>query len=149
MITECFQDHLDEYVPYHVGESDMKILKTEISLKKISGPSTIALDWSKNNKVCTRNYFTHPIMIINLIQQQWWKKKLNYTEIIPSGIYLIDCDYCQNNISLTSNNKTNSLITKEYVYQMLQRGLKQKWFIELPPPNKKYKFKLSNAFLEH
>jgi len=148
IISEFFEDNLKEYKSHHNGESDMKIFQTEISLKKISGPSMIALDWSKNNKPCVRTYFNHPIMIVNLKEQQWWKKKEDYTDIVPSGIYLIDREYCQRNITLSSNNKTNTLITKESVYQMLQRSLKQRWFIELPPPNKKYKFKISNAFSE-
>lgn len=148
LICEFFQDHLKDYIPYHNGESDMKICQHPLSFKKISGASSIALDWSKNATSTKRAHFTNDIMILNLSTKQWWKNKVNYTDTIPSGIYFIDSDYCQYNITLSSNNKTNTLISKTFVYQMLHRSLTQKWYIELPPPNKKYRFKLSQAFLE-
>ena len=47
-----------------------------LSLKKINGPSNLALDWSKNKDSIQREHFTCSILILN--------------PTMPSGIYLVD-----------------------------------------------------------
>ena len=158
MLISCFfQTKLPGYSEYHNGESDMKICNIPLSQKKINGKSTVALDWSKNEKTSDRQQFTSDIMIINLKTEQWWKKspnkllcnqKLSYNDTIPSGIYFVDKLFCKRYITLSCNNKTNTLITDQYLYTMLKRSIHQQLFISLPVPNKKLRFTILHAFLE-
>lgn len=128
---------------HNVGESDLKILGTCLSLKKINGKSTIALDWSKNIKNSTKTYFNNDIMIINLKEQIWWKKSpikplfndVVYSTSVPAGIYLIDKEFCKRSVKLSSNNKTNTLIESEYLYLMLLSSINNNLFIEFPKPD--------------
>jgi hypothetical protein len=156
LLCNYFQDKLEEYIEYHEGESDMKICDIPLSQKKINGKSTIALDWSKNEKKGQREHFSCGIIIINLKSEKWWKKnpiqsvsniKITYNDEIPSGIYLIDKQFCKYYIKLTSNNKTDTLIESQYLYIMLKRSISQQLFIGLPSPNKELKFNILNAFL--
>jgi hypothetical protein len=62
-----------EYKDCHIGEADMSLSKELLSLKKINGPSTLALDWSINKESVQREHFTCSIMILNLKSSQWWK----------------------------------------------------------------------------
>ena len=87
----------------------MKIYNTNLSLKKINGKSSIALDWSKNNTDNKKKYFNTHIMIINLKTQQWWKKSPNiksnnnkFTIYNDSRVY-------------TDDNKINTLKTNAYI----------------------------------
>ena len=134
----------------------MKIYNTNLSLKKINGKSSIALDWSKNNTDNKKKYFNTHIMIINLKTQQWWKKSPNiksnnnkftiYNDEIKMGIYFIDKKYCKTRIKLSENNKTNSLIDSQYLYLMLQRSKRLGLCLELSTPNEIIKFSILNAF---
>jgi len=157
VISKYFSKNLEEYyVESHSGESDMKIHNINLSLKKISGKSTIALNWSKNkteNK--NKEYFNTHIMIINLYTEKWWKsspkkiisnKNINFSQEIKMGIYLIDKKFCKKYIELSSNNKTNSLIESHYLYWMIQRSMRLGMFLELPTPNENMKFNICNAF---
>jgi hypothetical protein len=156
LITRYFQEHLPEYKEYHRGEGDMKILDTPLSQKKINGKSTIALDWSKNETSGTRERFSDHLMIINLKSSQWWKNKpiktvskikTTYNDVIPAGIYLIDKSFCKYQVTLTKNNKTNTLIEAQYLYIMLKRSMMLDLYIGLPVPNKDVTFNILNAFL--
>jgi hypothetical protein len=147
----------DLYEEAHSGESDIKINNTELSLKKINGKSTIALDWSKNKTDNKKTYFNCHVMIINLKTEKWWKTKPNkiignkiitYNDEIKSGIYFIDKKYCKMYIKLSENNKTNSLIDSQYLYLMLKRSIMLRLYIELPTPNKNIEFNILQAFSE-
>ena len=129
----------------HEGESDLMILGMLLSLKKIMGQSTIALDWSKNPEASSRKRFTNHIMIINLKTEKWWKKgpkepvnTIDYTLNIVKGIYFVDKKFCRQNITLSSNNKTYTLVKPQYLYTMLHRSIQQGWFIELPEIKRNY-----------
>lgn len=158
MLICCyFQEKLPEYKEHHSGESDMKICDIPLSQKKINGKSTIALDWSKNEKNGTRERFSENVLIINLKNEQWWKKKptetksnikITYNDIIPAGIYLIDKQFCKYYVKLTKNNKTDTLIESQYLYLMLKRSMMLELYIGLPSPNKHLNFSILNAFLE-
>jgi hypothetical protein len=137
--------HLEHCLECHEGESDLMILKILLSLKKIQGKSTIALDWSKNPEASTRPRFTNHIMIINLKTEQWWKNgpkepvnTIDYTLNVVKGIYFVDKEFCRQNITLSSNNKTYTLVEPQYLYTMLYRSIQQGWFIELPEIKNKY-----------
>lgn len=177
MLCSFFKQKLPEFSEYHKREADMKIKEVPFSFKKISGPSGLALDWSKNTnndderrcakraskraKVSARKdkvareKFSCPIMILNLKSAQWWKKgpmkpvgNITYTDTIPAGIYLVDNRYCKRNIKLSSNNKTNALINQQGVYLMLKRSMALKLFIALPTPNMELTFDILKAFSE-
>ncbi len=151
-------DILKSFTEYRSGESDCKILDVPFSMKKISGKSTIALDWSKNGENSKkRDHFDTDIMIINLKTEQWWKKgatgctqeekdSMFYSKHIKAGIYLISKTYCKNNIHLTSNNKSNSIIDQKSLYQMLTQSMKDGMVIEFPPDVPKHTFNILGAF---
>jgi hypothetical protein len=177
-ISQFFKLKLPEYTDCHTGEADMKMCKIPLSQKKINGPSTLALDWSKNKDKeeevddedddddappppppttkSSREHFSCPIMIINLKTVQWWKKSprkpishlnITYNDTMPAGIYLVDKQFCKFYIKLAKNNKTNTLIKKEFVYAMLKRSMALGFFISLPQPNKEApSFNILNAF---
>jgi hypothetical protein len=155
LLCKLFETKLPLYSDYHDGESDMKICGVPLSQKKINGKSSIALDWSKNETKTTREHFSSNILIINLKTGVWWVKnlvkpksniKITYNDVIPSGIYLIDKQFCKYFIELSCNNKTNTLIDHQFVYIMLKRSISQKLCIDLPTPNKDLKFNILNAF---
>jgi hypothetical protein len=147
-LSQVLREIVSSYESFHHGENDMKIAGVSLSQKKINGKSTIALDWSKNPQTTTpRDHFTSDILIVNLKTEQWWKKNKTRNEIIPMGIYLVDKTFCKENIVLTSNNKTNTLIETYQLYRMLQRSQQQKWFLELPSPNQQLQFNLNKCFV--
>lgn len=118
----------DQYQESHVGECDLILNGIPISLKKIKGKSIIALDWSKNNSDSQRERFTHPIMILNTKTMKWKRN------ILESGIYLVDHNYCKQNIELSKNNKTDSLITSDYLQKMLEYSISEGTFYCFPFP---------------
>ena len=127
LITEFLKIFLKSFETCHKGECDCKILDIPLSLKKIKGKSNLALNWSKNPKKDLKEKFTADILIFNIKSVQWWKtrpkKKIDenveYNTLVKSGIYLIDKEYCKEHVKLSKNNKTNSLITSQYLYLML------------------------------
>lgn len=149
LLCEFLSNKLDKCEEYHNGEYDIKINDINFSLKKINGKSLLALDWSKNNNEnTTKDIFTHNIILINTKTCQWWKKNSNidYTKTIKSGIYIINKDYCKENIKLSSNNKSNSIITHQNVYKMINNSIENSTYIEIPEPNKELKFSLIKCF---
>ena len=157
-ICAYFKEKIPEYEEFHKNESDMKIAGIKLSQKKINGKSTLALNWSKNDKAkkvkVVKSTFEDHIMVLNLKTGQWWKTnpikkvsglKITYNDSIPSGIYLIDKKFCKCYIKLTSNNKTNTLISEQQLYSMLKYCIRQQLYIELPPPNKKLPFNILKA----
>jgi hypothetical protein len=161
-ITSFLCSRLTNCKSFHNGESDLKINDISLSLKKISGKSSIALNWSKNKSVSEPNkeWFTCDMMIINLKTEQWWKKenppKENQTDVttctsiktktIPAGIYFIPKQYCTE-IVLSSNNKTNTLINTEELYKMLNYSIIHNYMVPLPEPDLAVTFIIENAFL--
>lgn len=155
LLCSFLKEKLSLYTDYHEGESDMKLCCVPLSQKKINGKSTIALDWSKNETKTRREHFSSDIIIINLQTEQWWKKnpvhtisniKITYNDVIPSGIYIIDKQFCKYFIKLSCNNKTNTLIESQYVYLMIKRSISQNLCIELPPQNNNLRFNILKAF---
>ena len=161
-LCEFLKDKLTNYTEFHVGESDMKICDISLSLKHASGKSQAALNWSKNEKneekktkIENEHFNTH-MMIIVSETNQWWKTQpkkrpeinVNYSDVIQSGIYFVDKQFCKSHVELKSNNKTNSLIEPQYLYIMLKRSISQNLFLSLPSPNKQLKFNILNAFSE-
>ena len=156
LLCEFFTKKMKKCEEYHNGECDIKINDTNYSLKKINGKSSLALYWSKNPETSVkREIFTHNIILINTKTTQWWKNEpkkkdtkddTDYTKEVKCGIYIVNKDYCKKNIILSSNNKSNSIITDMSVYKMLINSINNKTFIEIPDPNKELKFSLMKCF---
>lgn len=122
-ISKYFEIKLDNYKVYHKGEADMEICGLKLSQKKITGKSSIALNWSKNQKVkSSEELFVNNILLINLKTQRWCKKPSKTQKssdcfnIIKAGIYLLDKEYCKRIVKLGSNNKTNALVKSVFLY---------------------------------
>lgn len=157
-LTEILSSYIESFKEERKGECDCKILGIPLSLKKISGKSNIALDWSKNSENSVkRERFNADIIIINIKTEQWWKEKPYdctqeeidskfYLTPINAGIYFIPKMYCKKNITLSSNNKTNSLINQKSLYRMIKESIKNNMVIEFPSEVLKYEFNILNAF---
>ena len=134
LITAFFKKHLVSYQEYHKGEADLKICDVPLSLKTCTSDkgTQFALNWSKNKTESdpSSNFDTH-IMIIVSRGGHWWKQKEGLNEYIKPGIYLVDRYYCKDNIDLKSNNKTDKLISKKEVYQMI---VNSQHYVEIPAP---------------
>lgn len=155
-VTKFLTTTLPQFKECHVNESDCIICKEKLSFKKINGKSTIALNWSKNPYNNTTKKFTKNMIIINLKEGKWWKRKvpkdehknINFFENIPAGIFLIDKYYCKENVMLSTNNKTNTLIESKYLYMMLQHSITSNLYIQFPKLKNKYTFDILSAFVE-
>lgn len=134
LITAFFKKHIISYQEYHKGEADMKICNVPLSLKTCTNDkgTQFALNWSKNETQPDHslNFDTHIMMIVSR-GGHWWKQKPGFNKYIKPGIYLIDRYYCKDNIDLKSNNKTDKLISKIEVYNMIKNS---QHYIELPVP---------------
>lgn len=128
-LSEYFEG-AKEYQEYHVGEADFKLCDIPLSLKSSmkNDGSTFALDWSKNETDTQRESFDCDILILITRSGLWWKRE---NKSIKAGFYLISKEFCKNTITLSSNNKTNRLISKPEVYKMLQGA---SHFVPLPEP---------------
>ncbi len=152
-ISKYFEIKLDNYKVYHKGEADMEICGLKLSQKKITGKSSIALNWSKNQKVkSSEELFVNNILLINLKTQRWCKKPSKTQKssdcfnIIKAGIYLLDKEYCKRIVKLGSNNKTNALVKSVFLYELLKECIVSDLFIELPEPNTLLEFNILNSF---
>lgn len=153
-IEKFFSAKLDDYKAHRVGESDMTILDLPLSQKKINGKSIIALNWSKNKKDTKKYKFNTHIILMNLKTELWWKtkpktdvnKNIAYNKPVKAGIYIIDKNYCNRYIKLASNNKTNTMITSNHLYRMINSSIIQNLYINIPDPNIVYNFDILNAF---
>lgn len=154
LVSKFFEIKLSEYTENKQGESDMKICNIPFSFKKINGKSNIALDWSKNKNIGSKEHFKYHILIINLKTSKWWKNgpkvkdNITYNDTIKAGIYIIDKNYCKSNITLLSNNKTNTLIDSISLYKMIKDSISKNLYIEIPKSDKHIVFNILNAFLE-
>lgn len=154
LVSKFFEIKLSKYTENKQGESDMKICDVPFSFKKINGKSTIALDWSKNKNIGSKEHFKYHILIINLKTSKWWKNgpkekdNITYNDIIKAGIYIIDKNYCKSNITLLSNNKTNTLIDSISLYKMIKDSISKNLYIEIPQSDKHIVFNILNAFIE-
>ena len=151
VMCELFRLRLPEYEAYKCGECDMKICGVELSIKTIkNGKSQIALNWSKNKTASdTSHMFACHIAIVHTKTKQWWTSaNQTRTNVVQSGIYIVDRDYCKRHVLLTSNNKTNTLIKAPIVYDMIQHSIRQKQYLLFPTTAAKYNFDILSAFVD-
>jgi len=134
------------YEKFNNKQNDCKINNHELSIKKISGKTKIALKWSKNKNKEKISEFSD-IMLINIPDKTiWWKKLFGLSEEIPAGIFFISKDVISK-IKLISNNKSDYIISEKVLYNLLQESMKNKLFIEFPKEIKKYTYKLEHTFI--
>ena len=74
------------------------------------------------------------------------KGNLNYTHVIKSGIYLLYKDFCKKRVTLISNNKTDTMVSNVFLYELLQNCLENDLFIEFPNPSTTLEFNILDAF---
>jgi hypothetical protein len=117
----------------HQGQSDFKILGTQLSFKKVTrgeGSPQIAVFWSINGNDEPPRKFDRHIMILVLEGQRWYKKDPKGL-FIPSGLYVCDKDHANEHVKFGKNNKSNSIVVKEGLHKMLAQALYNGWFIPL------------------
>ena len=141
LVTELFRQSTHKFESYHSNDADCKIGGVPLSLKTCTNPAgtTFALSWSKNKTTDMSNNFSSHIMVIVSKSGQWWKSE----DEIKAGIYLISKNWCKYNITLSSNNKSNKIISRREVYKMLRNAVH---FIPLQESKHAYKFNILKAF---
>ena len=141
LISEFFNKNIPQsYKEHRQDENDFILANIPLSFKKISGKSSIALDWSKNKNKNEKTYFNSHILILNLVSSKWNDQN------IKAGFYIIDRKFCKLKIHLSANNKTNSLITYKELHKMLSRSINQNLFIPGPDTHSDLEFNLLNCF---
>jgi len=140
---------LPGFTTNHKDEADGKCGDILFSIKTICSEkgSDLALDWSKNRTESTRERFTCPICLIVLNTSKWWNKLAGYNDTVRSGFYFVDPSYCKENITLSSNNKTNALISRKQVYQMIQYAKSTDTHIQFPDDTVSCRFDILSAFV--
>jgi hypothetical protein len=81
--------------------------------------SSIAVNWGKNKEKIDFQFIA-PIMII------WHKPKPKHA--CESGVYVVDPEWCQANIVLSSNNKTDYMVDDKQVVKMMEHAKEQGMF---------------------
>jgi hypothetical protein len=95
-----------------------------VSIKCTS--SAMAVNWGKNkNKI--KFVFVAPILII----YHRPNSPSTARKELQSGAYLVDPEWCNEHVKLTSNNKTDYLITDATATQMLLRAKSMKFYHEI------------------
>lgn len=157
-IVAYLAQQIKDFKEFHSQESDCKIKEHPMSVKKINGCSTVALNWSKNGEDSKkRELFETDILIVNLKTEQWWKKAPKIATVeerasnyfstpIPAGIYLISRDFCKKNVCVKSNNKTDTLIDQVPLYKMLRSSIDDGRFITFPTEYPTITFDILKAF---
>jgi len=135
VLFEILAKTLDDFSIHHVKQSDCTILGHPLSFKKITGKSSLALNWSKNESNEQSPEFDHPILLLNMKEGKWWRYKTNFDRHIPIGFFLLDPAYCNAHVRLKTNNKTNSLMDTEDLYNAIVDAMEKQNVLELPPPS--------------
>lgn len=123
---------LPSFEPCHDGQADLRAFDSEYSWKTLTnGAGVLALAWSKNGEGGERvTHFERDIIILNLVSERWYKRRPD-DPIIERGIYVCDKDYANECVTLGENNKTDSLISKSDLLDMLKHSMTNGWFVPL------------------
>lgn len=152
ILLETMGRDADTVKTSHVGEADAEAIDDNgsipFSIKTLNGENggDLALDWSRNDSTkdqgaveVERERFTCPIVISVRESSKWWKWALRGfqrqdNQPVRAGIYVVDPAWCRENImhKLTRNNKSNSVIKRCYVIQMIRRAEIMGRFIPYP-----------------
>ncbi|NDE16827.1 DNA (cytosine-5-)-methyltransferase [bacterium] len=146
-VFEVFTVALGTFEVVHEHQSDCAIMGHRLSFKKVSGKSQLALQWSKNpTGFC--GTFEHPILLLNLREGKWWRRKSGWDRHLPAGFFVVDHDFCNTHVCLKRNNKSDSVMDAAAVYTMLVAAMDTDCFVALPPPREgALTFSFSHGFL--
>lgn len=90
------------------------------------GSGSLALAWSKNPEGGLQRTEFKSSMVIACTKQP---KKRGLWERIPIGLYVIPVTWIQQNVALSSNNKTDSLIEPKYTVKGMRYALENNLFV--------------------
>jgi len=99
-----------------------------LSIKTLSKMGPLAVNWGKN-KHKIQFVFIAPIMIIYHKPDSPKKEDKD----ISSGIYIIEPSWCQENVTLTSNNKSDYIIDEATTRKMIRYSIETNMFVPLIP----------------
>jgi hypothetical protein len=118
--------------PVVCTQSDVGIqcqeLRLPLSIKTLSKMGPLAVNWGKN-KTKISFVFIAPIMIIYHKPESPKKEDKD----ISSGIYIIEPGWCQQNITLSSNNKSDYIIDEPTTRKMIRHSIETSLFVPIIP----------------
>ena len=118
--------------PVVCTQSDVGIqcqeLRLPLSIKTLSKMGPLAVNWGKN-KTKISFVFIAPIMIIYHKPESPKKEDKD----ISSGIYIIEPEWCQQNITLSSNNKSDYIIDEPTTRKMIRHSIETSLFVPIIP----------------
>lgn len=111
-------------------QSDIGIIVSDLvlplSIKALSSISSIAVNWGKNKTKIEFKYIA-AIMIIYHKPERVTRSNSSY----ETGIYMIDPSYCQKNIKLSSNNKSDYIIGNKDIKKMFDYAISSDLFYKI------------------
>lgn len=132
----------------HDGQADFRLNGMRISFKKTQFGSDLALSWSRNDKVkkLVRPKF-EVLMILYVMYSEKWYHRQDDT-LFESGWYIIPVSLLNEHVTLSCNNKTDTLIKKQELCTILQKVRSLGFHIPFPTVQERaLNFDLTNAFL--
>lgn len=136
----------------HVGQSDLTVGDIPLSFKTTEKGNDLALNWSKNpsTQQPMPHRFDTDILIYVMRSGDWYKRKKAPDDgFIGAGMYLIPASVANHVVVFTTNNKSNSIIKKKYVFQLLKYSATNELYIPFPnltEVKSNYYFDLTKAF---
>jgi len=121
------------------GQADVCIYDVPLSFKTGKGKTTFAVNWGKNKKITPVTINTHLLFLIRT-SSCWCTGAY-----VHKGFYLIARDVART-FPLTSNNRSNTVMSSSVIYELIQWSVKHKLALYLPEAQKKMTFCLTNAF---
>ena len=123
---------IDGFKQHHEGQADIMVENVPYSIKTLTnGGNDIALCWSKNPTIEIK-YLECDILLINLKSDKWYSSE----QEIKRGIYIIDKDVANKYIKLYSNNKTDYVLKKKSLHDLIiHNSVKNGWYVELKSEN--------------
>ena len=143
MINEILEKN-HAFVQYHEGQADIMFENTPYSIKTLTnGGNDIALCWSKNPTI-ERKELEHDILLINLKSEKWYSSE----QEIKRGIYIIDKNIANKYIILYSNNKTDYVLKKKSLHDLIiYNSMNNGWYVEFES-EKEYTWNIIDGIMD-
>ena len=126
LFIEQLSNH-EFFTENRIGQADVSFYGRAYSLKTItSGGTAIALSWSKNPNIIERK-FDHDVILFNLQGAKWTRK----SPFFDRGIYILSKDYANEHVTLTSNNKSDHVVPKKQLVDLIVHAIVRDRFIPL------------------
>lgn len=138
----------------HTGQSDLAVGDIPLSFKTTERGSDLALNWSKNDPSIpyTPPRFEVDVVVYVMRSGCWYTRIFGRGRehgFIGAGVYLIPASVANDVVVFATNNKSNSIIKKKYVFKLLRYSAENGLYIPFPDltdVSPKYHFDLSKAF---